>query len=72
MDNNFYIVDKRADVWDIDESSGMYGRFDSQPNLGPVEITALLSGKAIVDLSDGEYVHWLQLTPEAISILMSH
>ncbi|EHJ28008.1 hypothetical protein HMPREF0541_02377 [Lacticaseibacillus rhamnosus ATCC 21052] len=66
MENGIYIVDEKDEVWDIDEASGMYGMFSSKPNIGPNEVAALLSGKALVDLSDGEYIHWIQLTPDAI------
>ncbi|WPP11014.1 hypothetical protein [Lacticaseibacillus paracasei] len=66
MENSIYIVDEKDEVWDIGETSGMCGMFSSKPNIGPNEVSALLSGKALVDLSDGEYIHWIQLIPDAI------
>lgn len=66
MENGIYIVGEKGEVWEIDEASGMYGMFSSKPNIGPNEVSALLAGKALVDLSDGEYIHWIQLTPEAL------
>lgn len=64
--SNIKIVSDSNDVWDLPETKFFYSAFSDTPNIGADELAALLSGKALVDLSDGEYIHWIQLTPDAI------
>lgn len=68
-DHFLRIVDKPDDVWSFPESEFCLSNFSSKPNIGINQIIALLQGRSIADLSDGEYVHWLQLTPDALDFV---
>ncbi|OSH09738.1 hypothetical protein EFDM72_2050 [Enterococcus faecalis] len=43
--------------------------FDNTPNITKEILVHLLAGYPIVDLSDGEYIHFFQLDDEAIQFI---
>lgn len=69
MSNELYIVKSRDEALEIDAAQFALSKFPSNPNIGVKELEALIQGSALVDLSDGEYIHWLQLTPQALEYL---
>jgi hypothetical protein len=69
MKNDLYNVSSENDVWDLPDIEGFYSQFEPQKNISLSMIKSLISGQAIVDLSDGEYIHWLQLDDEASEYL---
>lgn len=64
-----YSIQDSDDVWDIPNTECMYSVFDNSPNISKEVLIHLLEGKPIVDLSDGEYIHFLQLSSEAIEYI---
>ncbi|KRK78788.1 hypothetical protein FD03_GL002571 [Companilactobacillus nodensis DSM 19682 = JCM 14932 = NBRC 107160] len=50
----------------------MYSQYDDKPNITKELLVHLLQGDPVVDLSDGEYIHWLQLDSGALKYLRSN
>lgn len=57
------------DIWGIPEIETMYSAFDSSPNISKEILVHLLNGKPVIDLSDGEYIHFFQLDNEAVQFI---
>lgn len=57
------------DLWGIPKVETMYSIFDDTPNISKEILIHLLEGHPIVDLSDGEYIHFFQLDDEAIQFI---
>lgn len=70
--NSIFSVSKKDDVWCIPETDYFYSQFSTEKNICLKSLIALLSGKALIDLSDGEYIHWLQLDEEALAFIKEH
>lgn len=68
-DNMIFKIEDVNDVFDLPESDTMTSSFDETPNITKDLLVHLMKGKPIVDLSDGEYVHWLQLNKDAIEYI---
>lgn len=65
-ENQIYPVESPEGVFDLPGTDFMHSTFDEEKNITIQLFEHLLEGKAIVDLSDGEYIHWLQLNDETI------
>lgn len=59
------------DVFDIEGTQYMSSVFSKGPNVTVSDIQHLIAGLPIIDISDGEYIHWIQLTPEALKYIQS-
>ncbi|MGZ7883644.1 2-hydroxymuconic semialdehyde hydrolase [Limosilactobacillus ingluviei] len=66
LSKDIIIVDAKKDIDNIDGLEYFYSQFPTNRNIGINELKALMSGKALVDVSDGEYIHWLQLDQNAL------
>lgn len=71
MENDIYPVNSVEDALNIHEVSLMCS-FDSIPTISKNNLIHLLEGKPLVDLNDGEYVHWIQLDKEALSFVKNN
>lgn len=69
MNKNIIIVNGKKDIDNITELELFYSQFPTNPNIGVNELKALMDGKALVDISDGEYIHWLQLDKYALKFI---
>lgn len=54
-----------SDILEIPETEYMCSKFNTSPNITKEDLLHLLSGKPLVDLSDEEFIHCLQLNDEA-------
>lgn len=72
MKNDFYPIEIKEDIYQIDNFDTMYLQFPSDKNISKNILLHLLSGDPIVDLTDGEYVHWIQLDDEALEYAKNH
>lgn len=72
MENDFYPIKVKNDIYRISDFDTMYSQFPSNKNISKKILMHLLSGKPIVDLTDGEYVHWIQLDDEALKYVKNH
>ncbi|WP_299516479.1 hypothetical protein [uncultured Rummeliibacillus sp.] len=61
----------KNEVYSIEGTDHFYSEFSTNKNIGKEELLALLSGMALVDISDNEYYHWIQLNEEAVSFANS-
>lgn len=68
-DNMIFKIEDVDDIYDLPESDFLLSSFDKKPNITKDLLIHLLKGKPIVDLSDEEYVHWLQLDKDAIEYI---
>lgn len=66
MNKNIVIVNAKKDIDSIEGIEFFYSQFPTNCNIGIDELKALMDGKALVDVSDGEYIHWLQLDKHAL------
>lgn len=57
------------DIWDSPNVETMCSVFDNTPNITKEILVHLLAGHPIVDLSDGEYIHFFQLDDDAIQFI---
>lgn len=62
-------VSNSEEVWNIQETKTFFSVFKPEKNIGLKELKELSEGKALIDLSDGEYIHWIQLSDEAREFL---
>lgn len=62
-------IENAEEIFDIPQTNFMSSVFFSEPNITKELLNHLLSGKPIVDISDGEYIHFFQLDGEAIEYL---
>lgn len=62
-------IENAEEIFDIPQTSLMSSVFRSEPNITKELLNHLLSGKPLVDISDGEYIHFFQLDSEAIDYL---
>lgn len=69
--NEIFKIKELDDVYDLPESEEMLSTIDSRPNITKDILIHLLKGEPIVDLSDGEYIHWLQLDKDAVDYINS-
>jgi len=69
--NEIFKIKKLEDVYDLPESEEMLSTIDDSPNITKDILIHLLKGEPVVDLSDGEYVHWLQLDKSAMKYINS-
>lgn len=58
-------VQCRNDVHKIKGTDHFYSEFPTNKNIDKEGLLALLKGLALVDISDDEYYHWIQLDDEA-------
>lgn len=72
MENDFYPIKVKEDIYQIDSFDTMYSHFLSRKNISKNILLHLLSGNPVVDLTDGEYVHWIQLDDEALKFAKNH
>ncbi|WP_025024692.1 MULTISPECIES: hypothetical protein [Companilactobacillus] len=70
--NDIFPISNSNDVFDIADTEGMYSQYDDKPNITKELLVHLLQGDPVVDLSDGEYIHWLQLDSGALKYLRSN
>lgn len=68
-DNMIFKIEDVDDIYDLPESEEMLSTVDDRPNITKDVLIHLLKGKPIVDLSDEEYIHWLQLDKDAIEYI---
>ncbi|KEQ20538.1 2-hydroxymuconic semialdehyde hydrolase [Limosilactobacillus reuteri] len=66
LNKNIIIVNDKKDIDNITELESFYSEFPTDSNIGIDELKALMTGKALIDVSDGEYIHWLQLDKHAL------
>lgn len=59
-------------VFDIPDTYGMLSTFPADKNISKENLIHLLKGEPLVDLSDEEYVHWLQLDEDALDYVRQH
>lgn len=67
--NEIFRVRNVNDVYCLPETDEMLSSFNERPNINKETLIHLLQGKPVVDLSDGEYIHWLQLDNDALNYL---
>lgn len=67
--NGIFKIENVNQIFELPESDTMTSSFDDKPNINKDILIHLLKGKPVVDLSDGEYIHWLQLDKEAINYI---
>ncbi|MBO0449315.1 2-hydroxymuconic semialdehyde hydrolase [Enterococcus sp. MJM12] len=66
MNENYILpVNNLDDVWELHETETFYSVFCADKNIDVEMLRHLIDGGALIDVSDGEYIHWLQLTDEA-------
>ncbi|CAM3205736.1 2-hydroxymuconic semialdehyde hydrolase [Pediococcus acidilactici] len=73
MDKEKYIHEIN-DIEDLDyipEYQYMLSTFPAQKNISVSNLKHLFKGLPIVDTSDEEYVHWIQLDDEALEYINS-
>lgn len=66
---NFILIENRESVFDLEETSCMCSTFESEPNITLDTLKHLISGKPVLDISDEEYIHWIQLDQESLNYL---
>ncbi|WP_461240874.1 2-hydroxymuconic semialdehyde hydrolase [Paucilactobacillus sp. N302-9] len=71
-ENLIYNIGDAEDVEQLPEYAMMYSNFPTDRNMTKENLIHLLSGKPIVDLTDEEYVHWIQLDQEALNYVKQH
>lgn len=64
--NKLIPVSDKKEVYKIEGTGDFCSSFPNNRNIGKKELLALLDGLALIDISDGEYFHWIQLDHEAI------
>lgn len=57
------------DIWDKPGVATMCSVFDDTPNITKEILIHLLEGRPVVDLSDGEYIHFFQLDDKALQFI---
>ena len=62
----------KNDVFCIPGTETMLSQFPQEKNISITSLKSLLAGNAIVDIGDGEYIHWLQLDDSAIEYVKHH
>jgi hypothetical protein len=67
--NEIFRIKNADDVYSLPETDEMLSSFDERPNINKDTLIHLLKGKPVVDLSDGEYIHWFQLDDDALNYL---
>lgn len=72
QDKLIFPINKAVDIDNIDATDGMYSEFKEEKNISLTTLKHLLHGKPIVDLSDKEYIHWLQLDDDALKFVAKH
>ncbi|MGX7051419.1 hypothetical protein [Leuconostoc palmae] len=70
MDDLILKIDSIDEVEEIN-NIGCYRDFNSEPTINKDMLIHLLSGKPLLDMTDGENVHWLQLDSESIDFVNS-
>ena len=68
-DNRIFKIEDVDDIDNLPESEEMLSTVNDRPNITKDVLIHLLKGKPIVDLSDEEYIHWLQLDKSAIDYI---
>lgn len=71
-DNLIYNISSAGDVDYIPAGFGVFSTFPTDRNITKSNLEHLLSGQPLVDLTDEEYVHWLQLDREALEYVKQH
>lgn len=66
MNKDIIVINDKKDIDGIDGLEYFYSQFPTNRNIGISELKALMDGKALIDISDGEYIHWLQLDESAL------
>ncbi|ETY74623.1 2-hydroxymuconic semialdehyde hydrolase [Lactiplantibacillus fabifermentans T30PCM01] len=74
MCSNQYIfpVKFKKEVFYLPGTETMLSQFPQEKNISSDSLKSLLAGNAIVDIGDGEYIHWLQLDDSAIEYVRHH
>ncbi|QCX23999.1 hypothetical protein [Companilactobacillus futsaii] len=67
--SEIFKIESLNDVFNLPESEEMLSTVDDRPNITKDVLIHLLKGGPVVDLSDGEYIHWLQLDKSAIDYI---
>jgi hypothetical protein len=65
--NDIYKIKKSNDVFSLPNVDSMLSTFDKTPNIDKGTFHSLIEGEPVVDLSDEECIHWLQLDESAIN-----
>ncbi|WP_099299646.1 hypothetical protein [Pediococcus pentosaceus] len=71
MENAIYPVESIDSAMEISEIQTMCS-FEDSPTINKENLIHLLKGKPLVDLNDGEFVHWLQLDDDAIRFVKEY
>lgn len=58
-------IERDDDIFDLPETEMMCSVYNATPNITKELLIHILSGQPIVDLSDGEYIHFLQIDADA-------
>lgn len=71
MKSEIYMIESVKEVYQVGNASLM-SDFDDKPTISKDMLVHLLKGLPLVDLSDGEFIHWLQLDSEALEYVAAH
>lgn len=64
-------VTTNQDIDELPETRFMSSVFDKRPMITLPILKHLLDGGPVVDLTDEEYIHWLQLDSEALEYVQN-
>lgn len=56
-------------IFELEELEQIHSIFNSEPNITLSDLKHLFQGKPVIDVTDGEYIHWIQLDQEAINFV---
>ncbi|MGA3462832.1 hypothetical protein ACA614_13160 [Lactiplantibacillus plantarum] len=71
MKNEIYMIQSADEAFKVGDARMMSG-FNDDPTITKDMLIHLLMGLPLVDLSDGEFIHWLQLDPSALEYVSAH
>lgn len=71
-EKGIYEINEKIEVKKIPEYEYMYHQILVDKNISVSNLRHLLKGLPLVDVSDGEYIHWLQLDSSALEYVSTH